>query len=122
MQKEIIKLIKEIEEKLQRLKELYLEMENESEHSLTSLFKYEKEKQEVRQELSELGRPFDYDKNNFYIGVVRSYQENYLIICLEGEGATLNGDYYLDTALEAQNAIDLIGEKRLKKYLFGMEC
>lgn len=128
MQEEVIKLVEEIEAKLKELKEMCCKDENESEHSfyfktkasMASLFTYEKEKEEVLQELSELGRPYDYDKDSFFISVAHSYQESWLIPCLEGENATINGDYYFDTALEAQNAIEQIGENRIKKYLFGI--
>ncbi|GAB7231424.1 hypothetical protein [Facklamia hominis] len=76
------------------------------------------EKLKVLHELEELGRPY------------RLGAENYFITLYRGVELTIGADYsyqscyfgvYFDTSEEAQEAIDKIGEDRIKKYLFGVK-
>ncbi|PKY89718.1 hypothetical protein CYJ57_03140 [Falseniella ignava] len=83
---------------------------------------FEAERLKVLRELEKLGRAF------------RPYGENYSIeleypllhkerLSISIFGATQHcfGNYYFDTEEEAQEAINIIGEERIKKYLFGVE-
>lgn len=92
--------------------------------SIGNAFKTEKEaefmveKLKVLHELQELGRPY------------RLGAENYFINLYKGVALTIGVDYsyqrfyfgsYFDTNVEVQQAIEKIGEDRIKKYLFGVE-
>ena len=83
---------------------------------------FEAERLKVLRELEKLGRAF------------RPYGENYSIeleypllhkerLSISIFGATQHcfGNYYFDTEEEAEKAIEKIGAKRIKKYLFGIE-
>ena len=83
---------------------------------------FEAERLKVLRELEKMGRAF------------RPYGENYSIeleypllhkerLSISIFGATQHcfGNYYFDTEEEAQEAINKIGEERIKKYLFGLE-
>lgn len=83
---------------------------------------FEAERLKVLRELEKLGRAF------------RPYGENYSIeleypllhkerLSISIFGATQHcfGNYYFDTEEEAQEAINKIGEERIKKYLFRAE-
>ncbi len=80
--------------------------------------KFAVEKLKVIHELETLGRPY------------RLGAENYFITLYRDVAITIGADYsyqscyfncYFDTDEEAQEAIDKIGEDRIKKYLFGVK-
>lgn len=75
------------------------------------------EKLKVLHELEELGRPFEADERNFFIcldeGRITTKFMFYCQMCYF--------DCYFDTNVEVQQAIEKIGEDRIKKYLFGVE-
>lgn len=79
---------------------------------------FEAERLKVLRELEKLGRAF------------KPHEDNYVISFSHNAGLTINGyrttavsygKYYFDTEEEAQEAINKIGEERIKKYLFGVE-
>lgn len=79
---------------------------------------FEAERLRVLRELEKMGRAF------------RPFHGNYMIIFSHDGGLTINGyrttavsygKYYFDNREEAKQAIEKIGEERIKKYLFGIE-
>lgn len=79
---------------------------------------FEAERLKVLRELEKLGRAF------------KPFRGNYMIIFSHDGGLTINGyrttavsygKYYFDNREEAKQAVEKIGEDRIKKYLFGVE-
>ena len=79
---------------------------------------FEAERQKVLRGLEKLGRPF------------KPHEDNYVIAFSHNAGlkvvgyvttVTSYGNYYFDSEEEAREAIEKIGEDRIKKYLFGIE-
>lgn len=79
---------------------------------------FEAERLRVLRELEKLGREF------------KPFHGNYMIIFSHDGGLTINGyrttavsygKYYFDNREEAKQAVEKIGEDRIKKYLFGIE-
>ena len=79
---------------------------------------FEAERLKVLRELEKLGGGF------------KPFHGNYMIIFSHDGGLTINGyrttavsygKYYFDNREEAEKAIEKIGAKRIKKYLFGVE-
>lgn len=76
------------------------------------------EKLKVEAELRKFGRPFNRGENNY-------------IICIGSNGNRLftigrlvdhyQGAIYFESAEKAGEAIEVVGEERIKKYIFGME-
>ena len=83
---------------------------------------FEAERLKVLRELEKMGRAFKPYEDNYSVslGYNLQNQENLGISCT---GATefLYGNYYFDSEEEAEKAIEKIGAKRIKKYLFGVE-
>ena len=80
--------------------------------------KFEAERLKVLRSLEKLGREF------------KPHHSNYMIIFSHEGGLTINGyrttavsygKYYFDNVEEAKQAVEKIGEDRIKKYLFGVE-
>lgn len=79
---------------------------------------FEAERLKVLRGLEKLGRPF------------KPHEDNYVIAFSHNAGlkvvgyvttVTSYGNYYFDSEEEAREAIEKIGEDRIKKYLFGIE-
>lgn len=77
------------------------------------------EKLKVIHELEMLGRPFKPGEKNYYIAFDTDDDE--IIFYREYRRKSAYFDYYFDTEEKAREAIDKIGEDRIKKYLFGVE-
>lgn len=80
---------------------------------------FEVERRKILRKLEKMGRPFEPDKYNF------SIYYDYLARELDTFEYTVThsayGDFYFNTEEEAQQAINIIGEDRIKKHLFGVE-
>ena len=79
---------------------------------------FEAERLKVLRELEKMGRAF------------RPHEDNYVISFSHNAGlkvvgyvttVTSYGNYYFDSEEEAKQAVEKIGEERIKKYLFGVE-
>ena len=79
---------------------------------------FEAERLKVLRGLEKLGRPF------------KPHEDNYVIAFSHNAGlkvvgyvttVTSYGNYYFDSEEEAREAIEKIGEDKIKKYLFGIE-
>ena len=79
---------------------------------------FEAERLKVLRELEKLGRAF------------KPFHGNYMIIFSHDGGLTINGyrttavsygKYYFDNREEAKQAVEKVGEDRIKKYLFRVE-
>ena len=76
------------------------------------------EKLKVEAELRKFGKPFESTENNFYIvfdasdGSVDVWYVSY---------SKIQGAIYFESKKKAIEAIETVGEKRIKKYLFGVE-
>ena len=76
------------------------------------------EKLKVEAELHKFGRPFEVGKNNteFYY----DHEFGRIMFCTLTASQT-QGAIYFESREKAQQAIKLVGEDRIKKYIFGME-
>lgn len=76
------------------------------------------EKLKVEAELRKFGKRFESWKCNFTIGLDYFYEE----LTIESMGvANLQGVIYFESAEKTRQAIDAVGEERIKKYIFGVE-
>lgn len=83
---------------------------------------FEVERRKIETEMLRLGgrRVFKKGENNYYI--VCDFSFHYDIrIYKEKDGSFGKGMIYFDSIKECKNAIDSIGEGRIKKYYFGVE-
>lgn len=83
---------------------------------------FEVERRKIETEMLRLGgrRVFKKGENNYYI--VCDFDSNYDIWVFNNKSDGFGiGTIYFDSAKEGSNAIDSIGEDRLKKYIFGVE-
>ena len=79
---------------------------------------FEAERLKVLRELEKLGRAFKPHEDNYVI----SFSHNAgLKVVGYVTTVTSYGNYYFDTEEEAKQAIEKIGEGRIKKYLFRVE-
>ena len=79
---------------------------------------FEAERLKVLRELEKLGRAFKPHEDNYVI----SFSHNAgLKVVGYITTVTSYGNYYFDSEEEAEKAIEKIGAKRIKKYLFGIE-
>ena len=80
---------------------------------------FEAERLKVLRELEKMGRPFEPGKYNYLIHFDHFKRE--LKASGYGQCQDAYGDFYFNTAVEARQAIEEIGEERIKKYLFGVQ-
>lgn len=150
MQEKIMELIKEFEVRLQTLKEEYKECELEKGEIYWSILEagnlvgrkwldteydkkcykignafqtkaeaeFEVERLKVLRELEKMGRPYAYDLYDLCICLCA----NDKVGCrIETDAISMYGKYYFSSEEEAKEAVEEIGEDRIKKYLFGVE-
>lgn len=79
---------------------------------------FEVERRKVLCELEKLGKPFNFGIENWYVYLNKHSDIDY---SLKYESEVVYGDYYFSSYDEAKEAIDKIGEDRIKKYLFGVK-
>ena len=76
------------------------------------------EKLKVEAELRKYSRPFEYGKFNHYLFLDidgDSFRTDFTSYCPP------QGAIYFESDEKAQQAIDTVGEERIKKYIFGVE-
>ena len=83
---------------------------------------YELERVKIENEMLRLGgrREFKKGEDNYYIFCDFSSQYD-VRIYKEKDGSFGKGMIYFDSIKECRNAIETIGEDRLRKYIFGVE-
>ncbi|EFR30594.1 hypothetical protein [Eremococcus coleocola] len=79
---------------------------------------FESERLKVLRELEKMGKPFNFGIENWYVYLNKHSDIDY---SLKYESEVVYGDYYFSSYDEAKEAIDKIGEDRIKKYLFGVK-
>ena len=79
---------------------------------------FEVEKLKVEAELRKFSRPFKEDDDNYYIEI---YLPNKKLSIDRSEFFKTQGTIYFESTTIANEAIDAIGENRIKKYIFGVE-
>ena len=93
-------------------------------YRIGNMFKTEKEaefaveKLKVEEELRKFGRPFKEDEYNYFIQIHPSHNN---IVVESDDFYQTQGTIYFESTAIANEAIDTIGEDRIKKYLFGVE-
>ena len=92
--------------------------------SIGNIFRNEKEaefavgKLKVEAELRKFSRPFEEDDYNSFIEL---YMFDKTLTVDSNEYWQTQGVIYFESDEKAQQAIDTVGEERIKKYLFGVE-
>ena len=76
------------------------------------------EKIKVEAELRKFGRPFEEDKNNYFMVLDTDYES---IDIWSMSYSRVQGVIYFESEEKAQQAIEAVGEERIKKYIFGVE-
>jgi len=76
------------------------------------------EKLKVEAELRKYSRPFKEDENNFFIQTNSSHNN---IVIDADDYSQIQGVIYFESQEKAQQAIQSVGEERVKKYIFGVE-
>ena len=76
------------------------------------------EKLKVESELRKFSRPFDEDDNNYFIEL--SMFDKTLTVD-DDECWQIQGVIYFESTEKALQAIDTVGQERIKKYIFGLE-
>ena len=76
------------------------------------------EKLKVEAELRKFSRPFEEDVYNSYIEL---YMPDKTLTVDDCEHWQKQGVIYFESDKKAQQAIDAVGENRIKKYIFGVE-
>ena len=76
------------------------------------------EKLKVEAELQKFGRPFKEDEYNYFIQIHPSHNN---IVTESDDFYQTQGTIYFESTTIANEAIDTIGEERIKKYIFGVE-
>ena len=76
------------------------------------------EKLKVEAELRKFSRPFEEDENNYYLEY-RSSDKAVTTYCCQRYQT--QGVIYFESSEKAQQAIESVGEERIKKYIFGEE-
>ena len=83
---------------------------------------FEAERLRVLRALEKMGRAFELSSLNYFISCKHSVGDSSeLIIGCATLGHSCYGKHYFDDEKEAREAIEKIGEERIKKYLFGVE-
>lgn len=80
--------------------------------------KFAVEKLKVEAELRKFSRPFERGGNNYYI--LSDMYDNDLTISNMGF-YRCQGTIYFESEEKAEEAIRMVGEERIKKYIFGVE-
>lgn len=73
---------------------------------------------EEEAELRKYSRPFKEDENNFFIQTNSSHNN---IVIDADDYSQIQGVIYFESQEIAQQAIQSVGEERVKKYIFGVE-
>ena len=76
------------------------------------------EKLKVEAELQKFSRPFKEDEYNYFIQIHPSHNN---IVTESDDFYQTQGTIYFESTAIANEAIDTIGEERIKKYIFGVE-
>ena len=76
------------------------------------------EKLKVEAELRKFSRPFKEDEHNYFIQIHPSHNN---IVTDSDDYYQTQGTIYFESTTIANEAIESIGEERIKKYLFGVE-
>ena len=76
------------------------------------------EKLKVEAELRKFSRPFKEDEYNYFI-LINSSHNN--IVTDSDDYYQTQGTIYFESTTIANEAIDTVGEERIKKYIFGVE-
>ena len=76
------------------------------------------EKLKVEAELRKFSRPFKEDEYNYFIQIHPSHNN---IVTESDDYYQTQGTIYFESTTIANEAIDAIGENRIKKYIFGVE-
>lgn len=76
------------------------------------------EKLKVEAELRKFSRPFKEDEDNHFIQINSSHNN---IVVDDDECYQTQGTIYFKNRFEAHDAIQTVGEGRIKKYIFGVE-
>ena len=76
------------------------------------------EKLKVEAELRKFSRPFKEDEYNYFIQIHPSHNN---IVTDSDDYYQTQGTIYFESTTIANEAIDTIGEERIKKYIFGVE-
>ena len=76
------------------------------------------EKLKVEAELRKFSRPFKEDEYNYFIQIHPSHNN---IVTESDDYYQTQGTIYFESTEKAQQAIDAVGEERIKKYIFGVE-
>ena len=76
------------------------------------------EKLKVEAELRKFGRPFKEDEYNYFIQIHPSHNN---IVVESDDFYQTQGAIYFESTTIANEAIDAIGENRIKKYIFRVE-
>ena len=69
-------------------------------------------------ELRKFSRPFKEDEYNYFIQIHPSHNN---IVTESDDYCQTQGTIYFESTAIANEAIDAIGENRIKKYIFGVE-
>ena len=77
------------------------------------------EKLKVLHELESLGRPFDYGWSNYYFAF--DYYNEEISIDFKSDRNHCFFSCFFNSEEDARQAVEKIGEYRIKKYLFGVE-
>ena len=76
------------------------------------------EKLKVEAELRKFSRPFKEGEYNYFIQIHPSHNN---IVTESDDYCQTQGTIYFESTAIANEAIDAIGENRIKKYIFGVE-
>ena len=76
------------------------------------------EKLKIEAELRKFSRPFKEDEYNYFIQIHPSHNN---IVTDSDDYYQTQGTIYFESTTIANEAIDAIGENRIKKYIFGVE-
>ena len=76
------------------------------------------EKLKVEAELRKFSRPFKEDEYNYFIQIHQSHNN---IVTESDDFYQTQGTIYFESTTIANEAIDTVGEDRIKKYIFGVE-
>ena len=76
------------------------------------------EKLKVEAELRKFSRPFKEDEYNYFIQIHPSHNN---IVTESDDYYQTQGTIYFESTTIANEAIDTVGEERIKKYIFGVE-
>ena len=79
---------------------------------------FQVEKLKVEAELRKFSRPFKGEDNNYYIEI---YLPDKKLSIDRSEFFKTQGTIYFESRKKANEAVESVGEERIKKYIFGVE-